>query len=71
MFLLKEYQGKGYGHLLLKIAISYSRKNGFDKIRLDSRTELPTAVHLYQKHGFVEIPAYNNNPKAELYMELI
>ncbi len=70
MFMLKEYQGKGYGHLLLETAISYSRENGFDKMRLDSRKELRMAVHLYHKHGFAEIPVYNDNKSAELYMEL-
>lgn len=70
MFVLNEYQGKGYGHLLLETAIPYSHEKGFDKILLDSRIEFSTAVHLYRKYGFVEIPAYNDNTKAELYMEL-
>ena len=71
MFVLKEYQGKGYGRLLLETAIAYSRENGFDKIFLDSRKELQTAIQLYLKSGFVEIPAYNDNVMAELHMELI
>ncbi len=70
MFVLAEYQGKGYGRLLLETAIHYSCENGFDKLLLDTRLELHAAVHLYHKYGFVGIPSYNDNAKAELYMEL-
>ena len=70
MYILKEYQGKGYGRLLLDTVINYVTENDYDKIRLDSRVENRAAVYLYRKYGFVEIPAYNNNPFAELYMEL-
>ncbi|WP_310603982.1 GNAT family N-acetyltransferase [Anaerosporobacter sp.] len=70
LFVLKEYQNRGYGKLLLEDAISYAHENGFDKIRLDSKIEFSTAVHLYRKYGFTEIPAYNDNTKADLYMEL-
>ena len=70
MFVLKEYQGKGYGRLLLETVIAYSRENGFDKILLDTRKELRTAIQLYRKYGFVEIPAYNDNVRAELFFEL-
>ena len=70
MFVLKEYQGKGYGRMLLEAAISYSRDSGFDKIFLDTRKELHTAIKLYRKYGFVDIPAYNDNIKADLFFEL-
>ena len=70
MFVLKKYQGKGYGRLLLETVITYSRENGFDKILLDTRIELHTAIKLYRKYGFVEIPAYNDNVKAELFFEM-
>ena len=70
MYILKEYQGKGYGRLLLDTVIKYSKENNYDKIYLDSRMENYAAVHLYRKYGFVEIPAYNDNTFAELYMEL-
>ena len=70
MFVLKEYQGKGYGRLLLETAIAYAREEGYDKIFLDTRIELRAAIDLYRKYGFVETPAYNDNAKAELFMEL-
>ena len=70
MYVLKEYQGKGYGHLLLKTVIAYSYEKGYDKIRLDSQVENHAAVHLFRKYGFVEIPSYNDDAFAELYMEL-
>ncbi|MCL2056034.1 MAG: GNAT family N-acetyltransferase [Oscillospiraceae bacterium] len=70
MFVLKEHQGKGYGNLLLETAVAYSRENGYCKILLDSRKGFHAALHLYRKYGFTEIPAYNDNEKAELYMGL-
>ncbi|MCL2003769.1 MAG: GNAT family N-acetyltransferase [Oscillospiraceae bacterium] len=70
MFVLKEYQGKGYGRLLLETVIDYSRKNGFDKILLDTRIDFHAAIKLYRKNGFVEVPAYNDNTNADLFFEL-
>jgi len=29
-----------------------------------------TALHLYRSCGFTEIPDYNGNPRAQVWMEL-
>jgi hypothetical protein len=26
-------------------------------------------VHLYRAHGFTDIPRYNDNPRADIWME--
>jgi len=70
MFVLPEYQGQGYGKLLLKYAIDYAREQQYSKICLDTRKQFSAAQHLYRSAGFVETDKYNDNEKAELYFEL-
>lgn len=71
MFVLPEYQGKGYGRLLLEYAITYSREQNYHKMCLDTRKQFSVAQHLYRSVGFQEIDRYNDNEHAELYFELI
>ena len=33
-------------------------------LRLDTSAHLPEAVAFYRRHGWVEIPRYNDNPYA-------
>ena len=70
MFVLPEYQGQGYGKLLLKHVIDCAREQRFSKICLDTRKQFSAAHHLYRSAGFVETDKYNDNEKAELYFEL-
>ncbi len=71
MFVMPEYQGKGYGRLLLEHAISYAKKCQYNKICLDTRKQFSAAQHLYRSCGFSETEKYNDNDKAELYFEMI
>ncbi len=51
---VKSEQGKGYGSLLIKQALHYSATKGFKKVNLNVDTENATsALHVYEKHGFV------------------
>lgn len=71
MFVLPEYQGKGYGRLLLECAIAYAREQHYNKICLDTRKQFSAAQHLYRSSGFKETEKYNDNERAELYFELV
>ncbi|MDE7252077.1 MAG: GNAT family N-acetyltransferase [Acetatifactor sp.] len=71
MFVLPEYQGKGYGRLLLEYAIDYAREQQYHKICLDTRKQFSAAQYLYRSSGFQETEKYNDNEHAELYFELI
>ena len=71
MFVLPEYQGKGYGRLLLNYAIDYAKKQKYNKICLDTRKQFSVAQHLYRSSGFKETEKYNDNERAELYFELL
>lgn len=71
MFVLPEYQGKGYGRLLLEHAIDYAKAQQYNKICLDTRKQFSAAQHLYRSSGFQEAEKYNDNEHAELYFELV
>ena len=69
-YLLPEYRRKGCGKRLLEKAIQTAPQFGFKKLRLDTTSRSTTAIHLFQKYGFKEIPRYNDNPRAEFFFEL-
>ncbi len=71
MYVLPEYQGKGYGRLLLEHAIAQARQKQYQKIYLDTRRQFTVAQSLYRSCGFVETESYNNSKHADLYFELI
>ena len=71
MFVLPEYQGRGYGRLLLVHAINYAREQKYKKIYLDTRKQFSVAQHLYRSNGFQTTEKYNDNEHAELYFELV
>jgi N-acetylglutamate synthase-like GNAT family acetyltransferase len=65
-----DIQGRGHGGRLLSYAIDHARVGGFESVRLDTIRNPGPALHLFEKHGFVEIERYNTNPDADLFMEL-
>src|SRR5262249_40917695 len=62
-------QGRGLGRRLLDTSVLEARSLGCRALRLDSQTKLAAAVHLYRVNGFQEIPPYNDNPRADIWME--
>lgn len=52
---LKEYWNKGIGSQLLSEIIKFATENSFEVIDLQVRSDNLTAIHLYEKFGFVKI----------------
>ncbi|MGW1466320.1 GNAT family N-acetyltransferase [Streptomyces sp. NPDC002308] len=59
------FRRTGGGGLLMTAAEEVARGAGMRVLRLDTRSDLVEARGLYAKHGFREIPAYNDGPYAD------
>ena len=69
MYVLNEFRRLGLGQKLLDIAIDFARSVGYSRMLLDSSKTLCAARALYLKKGFVDIPKYNDNYRADVFME--
>jgi ribosomal protein S18 acetylase RimI-like enzyme len=65
-------RGRGLGDRLMEAAIRFARDRGARKVAIVSNTILEPALHLYRKHGFVEVPlaADSRYRRANIRMEL-
>jgi GNAT superfamily N-acetyltransferase len=69
MYVLRNFRRLGVGQKLLDIAIDFAKSIGYSTIVLDSSKMLYAARALYLKSGFVDIPRYNDNYRADVFME--
>jgi len=71
LYLSPELRGKGYGYKLLDLAVLFATEKGYKRIVLDSMSKYTAALKLYEKYGFTHIARYNENQKADVFMEYI
>jgi len=69
MWLRPTVRGRGLAQELLDRCLDEGRRLGCRAMRLDSQTKLAAAVKLYRSNGFREIATYNDNPRADIWME--
>jgi putative acetyltransferase len=69
MWLRPAHRGRGLGRRLMDACLAEARGLGCRQVRLDSERRLQAAMHLYRAYGFREVPDYNGNPRAEVWME--
>jgi GNAT superfamily N-acetyltransferase len=55
-------RGTGIGGALVAALIASAEELGYAEMKLDTLARLPEAFALYKRFGFLEIPAYYNNP---------
>lgn len=55
MYFAKKFRGNGYGQMLLDRSIEEARKEGYEKIYLETMPELTNAIAMYVKNGFTHI----------------
>ncbi len=60
-------RGLGIGRKLLTTLEGLARDMGLAKVRLDSNRALPEAMALYLKAGYHEVPAFNDDPYAQMW----
>jgi GNAT superfamily N-acetyltransferase len=69
MYVARSHRGIGLGRRLLARLDEIAREHGCRAVRLDTSDYLTPAVGLYRAAGYREVPAYNENPKADLWFE--
>ncbi len=56
LYLADEVKGRGLGYFLIDVLEKEALKMGYSKMYLETHTNLQTAIHVYKKAGYVEIP---------------
>ncbi len=69
MYVSKPYRRLGIAQRMLDTAIEFARAAGYSRMVLDSSRWLTAARSLYLKNGFVDIERYNDNHRADVFMQ--
>lgn len=72
MAVREDHRNYGVGRRLFDAVIQHARGLGAKKLLIISNTVLESAIHLYRKYGFVEIPLpdFQEYDRANIAMEL-
>jgi putative acetyltransferase len=71
LWFLKEYRGKGLGYQMTQELLSFARRNGYKRVRLETDPEAQShALNFYKRLGFYDIPQYSQN-NDEVALELV
>ena len=71
MWLRPSCQGRGLGRRLMDACLDEARRLGCRALRLDTQAKLEAAVRLYRAYGFSEVARYNDNHRADIWMERV
>lgn len=63
MYVRPPYRKNGIAQELLDVSLAFAKDSGYRAIRLDTLDTMHPAMNLYEKNGFVKIPAYYFNPE--------
>jgi DNA-binding MarR family transcriptional regulator/GNAT superfamily N-acetyltransferase len=69
MWVDPEARGLGLGRRLLAELESRAAGAGAKRVRLETSRHLPEAIALYRSSGYVEVPAFNDEPFADRWFE--
>lgn len=71
LYVRPEFRGAHLGEFLAKKIIDDARAIGYKELLLDTLPFLQSAIHLYEKLGFVLIDKYNDSPMdTSIFMKL-
>ena len=71
LFVKPEFRGLHLGNYLVEKVINDAKEIGYKFMLLDTLPFLKSAIHMYKKYGFYEIPSYNDSPMDNsIYMKL-
>lgn len=68
----KSHHGLQIGQKLLMYAIDFAKNKNWGTLELYSSTKLDTALHIYKKYGFINVPLEDNLEylRSDIKMEL-
>ena len=69
MWVAPEARGLGLGRRLLEDAERYACEAGATVLQLETNRALREAIALYRSSGYVEVPAFNDEPYAHHWFE--
>jgi DNA-binding MarR family transcriptional regulator/GNAT superfamily N-acetyltransferase len=69
MWVAPAVRGLGLGRRLLRELELHARAGGAKAVRLETNRSLTEAIALYRASGYVEVPAFNDEPHAHLWFE--
>lgn len=71
LYVKPHFRGKHIGDYLVEKIIQDAKNIGYSNMLLDTFPFLESAIYLYKKYGFYEVPSYNNSPMESLvYLKL-
>jgi len=68
LYVTPRFRGHGLAGKLMDTAEFHARVTGLDWIYLDSRAEMTTAISMYRRRGYEEIPRFNDNAEAAIFL---
>jgi ribosomal protein S18 acetylase RimI-like enzyme len=71
MWVAESARGLGIGRRLLAELEARAAEHGDRSVRLETNAALAEAIALYRSEGYVEVPAFNNEPFAHHWFEKI
>jgi len=69
MFVVPDARGQGHARRLLEGLEEAAVDLGYERLRLDTAQSMTTAMGLYRRSGYVDIPDYNGNSYASFWGE--
>lgn len=71
MYVRPQFRGRKIGETLLEVILKDAKEIGYQAMLLDTLPFLKSAIKMYQRRGFYEIPCYNDSPIAStIYMKI-
>ena len=71
MYVRPRFRGRKMGEKLLEVILQDAKEIGYKEMYLDTLPFLKSAIKMYQRRGFYEIPCYNDSPlDTTIYMKL-